>query len=111
MDPDAHVRIRACGRKYRRYSRRNTRRQSLGTPTPIGRERMERECGGLRPDNHRVQPANQTGSSALANQNYATQTLPYTQNTPVMDSQGTIEMSNGNTYDFNALAAELSNPA
>jgi hypothetical protein len=28
-----------------------------------------------------------------------------------MDSQGTITMSNGNTYDFNALAAELSNPS
>jgi hypothetical protein len=54
---------------------------------------------------------NLTGSSALANDKYATQTLPYTQNTPVLDSQGTIETSSGVTYDFNALTAELSNPS
>ena len=53
----------------------------------------------------------QTMPSALATEQYGTQTLPYTSNTPVMDSQGTIETNSGNSYDFNALMAELSNPS
>jgi hypothetical protein len=82
-----------------------------GTPTPTGVSAWNGNAAALGPTTPAVQPADQAGSSALANQNYATQTLPYAQNAPVMDSQGTVEMSNGNTYDFNALAAELSNPA
>ena len=76
------------------------------TPSPSGVSAWNGNAAALGPTIPAAQPTNRSGSSVSTNQNYATQTLPYTQNTPVMDSQGTITMSNGNTYDFNALAAE-----
>ena len=46
--------------------------------------------------------------SGVVAENYGTQTLPYTQNVPVSDSQGTIQDSTGaNSIDFNAFIAEL----
>jgi len=82
------------------------------TPTPSGVSAWNGNAAVLGP----TAPAtpvteDQAGPSAFASENYATQTLPYTQNTPIMDSQGVIETSDGVTYDFNALAAELSNPS
>jgi hypothetical protein len=55
--------------------------------------------------------SSQTGPSAFAAENYGTRTLPYTQNTPPVDSQGVIQTNGGDSYDFNALMAELSNPS
>ena len=42
-------------------------------------------------------------------QNYGTQTLPYKQNVPVSNSQGTLQNGTGaDSFDFNTLMAEIS---